>query len=238
VKNGTLTIKAIHEKYLNKEFTSAKITTKNGFTYGRFEIRAALPVGKMLRPAIFMIPVTLSGWPRNGQIDIMANNQSTKLGAGLHYGVSHVYDSYKSDEFSTDSNLNHFHTYSIEWSESEFKWFFDDMNHLTIDINRNLGSDYTRNGQPFDQPFRLLIHLGVGPMNQIFFPNQSLTAEDAKKWKVPFLMIDYVRIYNWDNGLNSSSNNVSLHKMCKFISVLIVFGLSYGTEFLFLKNYN
>jgi len=174
VKNGTLVIKAIHEKYLNKEYTSAKIITKNEFTYGRFEIRAALPVGKMLRPAIFMIPVTFTEWARNGQIDVMTNNQNTKLGAALHYGVPHVYDSYKSDEFSTDSNLNHFHTYSIEWNEYEFKWFFDDINHLTIGIDRNLGSIYTRNGQPFDQPFRLLIHLGVGPLNQNFFSDLSL----------------------------------------------------------------
>jgi beta-glucanase (GH16 family) len=193
-----------------------------------------------------MIPVTFTEWARDGQIDIMTNNQNPKLGAGLHYGVPHSYDSYKSDQFSTDSNLNNFHTYSIEWNESKFKWFFDDINHLTIDINRNLGSGYTRNGQPFDQPFRLVIHLGVGPLSKDFFPDQNLTPKDVNEWKVSSLNIDYVRIYNWDNGLNSTSsdglssnsNDVSLHKMCKFFLVLVVFGFSYGTEFLFLNNYN
>jgi beta-glucanase (GH16 family) len=51
-----LVIIPLKEKYLNKEYTSARITTKEGFTYGKFEIRAALPNGKMLRPAFFMIP--------------------------------------------------------------------------------------------------------------------------------------------------------------------------------------
>jgi beta-glucanase (GH16 family) len=64
---------------LNKEFTSAKIVTKQAFTYGRFEIRAALPKGKLLRSAIFMISEPYSEWARNGQIDIMTNVQNKKL---------------------------------------------------------------------------------------------------------------------------------------------------------------
>ena len=46
--NGTLVLTAIREKYLNKYYTSSVITTKQSFTYGKFEMRAALPKGKML----------------------------------------------------------------------------------------------------------------------------------------------------------------------------------------------
>ena len=87
LKDGTLVIAVIKEKYLNKEYTSAKINTRESFTYGRFEIRAALPKGKMLRPAILMIPEKPSDWARNGQIDVMTNNQTSILWAGIHYGV-------------------------------------------------------------------------------------------------------------------------------------------------------
>jgi hypothetical protein len=86
--DGTLAITVIREKYLNKEYTSAKITTREGFTCGRFEIRAALPKGKMLRPAMVMIPMKICCWAKNGQINIMINTQDNELGAGIHYGTT------------------------------------------------------------------------------------------------------------------------------------------------------
>jgi hypothetical protein len=225
--DGTLAITVIREKHLNKEYTSSKITTREGFTYGRFEIRAALPKGKMLRPAILMIPKEYNDWAINGQIDIMTNTQNNKLGAGIHYSIDPVqYESNRIGDFSTLSNLNDFHTYSIEWSESEIKWFFDEINHLTININQTLSSQYSRVGEPFDKSFKLAIDVGVGGENgeNIFFPNQNLTLEDVINWKCSLLIIDYVRIYKWENGsqiLNSSSNNVSVDKICKQVMPLI-----------------
>jgi hypothetical protein len=81
-------------------------------------------------------------------------------------------------------------------------------------------------GQPFDKRFRLLIHLGVGggDGNNIFFPNQILSLEDVINWKCSLLIIDYVRIYKWKNGsqiLNSSSNDVSVDKICQEVMPLI-----------------
>ncbi len=224
--DGTLAITVIHEKHLNKEYTSAKITTREGFTYGRFEIRAALPKGKMLRPAFFMPPEIIDGWAKNGQIDIMTNTQNNILAAGIHYGIPAKYEYNPSGDFLTFSNLNDFHTYGIEWNESQIKWFFDDINRFTFNINRSLSSLYSRVGEPFDKPFRLVIHLGVGggDGNIIFFPNEILALEDVVNWECSLLIIDYVRIYKWENGsqiLNSNSNKVSVDKICKEIMPLI-----------------
>ncbi len=222
--DGTLAITVIREKYLNKEYTSAKITTREGFTYGRFEIRAALPKGKMLRPAMVMIPMNICCWAKNGQINIMINTQDNELGAGIHYGIPVKFE--YNNHFSPLSNLNSFHTYSIEWNKFEIKWFFDDINHLTININRRLGPLYTRNSEHFDKRFRLLIHLGIGGGDGkiLFFPNQILSLEDVINWKCSLLIIDYVRIYKWENGsqiLNSTSNKVSVDKICKEVMPLI-----------------
>jgi beta-glucanase (GH16 family) len=181
---------------LNKEFTSAKIVTKQAFTYGRFEIRAALPKGKLLRSAIFMISESLSEWARNGQIDIMTNVQNKKLGAGLHYNVPSFY-AMNSEEFSTDLNLNDFHIYSLEWNQFEIKWGFDNINHLTININQKLGSIYSRNGQPFDRPFKVVFQLGVGPFGKGFFPSTDSVYENVKDWLRPIFIIDYVKIYRY-----------------------------------------
>jgi hypothetical protein len=166
------------------------------------------------------------GWAKNGQIDIMTNTQEDTLGAGIHYDTPAKYEHNANGDFSTLSNLNDFHTYSIEWNKSEIKWFFDDINHLTMNISRNFSSLYSRVGEPFDKRFKLLIHLGVGggDRENVFFPNQVLSLEDVINWKCSLLIIDYVRIYKWENGshiLNSSSNNVSVDKICKEVMPLI-----------------
>ena len=107
--NGTLAITAIYEKYLNKNFTSAKISTKKGFTYGKFEIRAALPKGKMLRPTMFMLPSSkVLKWSIGGEIDIMTNVQFQQLGSGIHYNSPHIFDGLQDGLFSANISLDDF----------------------------------------------------------------------------------------------------------------------------------
>ena len=57
VSNGTLKIKAIREKKENREYTSARLHTrgKADFTYGKIEIKAKLPSGRGIWPAIWML---------------------------------------------------------------------------------------------------------------------------------------------------------------------------------------
>jgi hypothetical protein len=180
----------------------------------------------MLRTAFSMIPNNTCCWAKNGQIDIMTNVQDNKLTTGIHYGIPAKYEYNTSGVFSTLSNLNDFHTYSIEWNESEIKWFFDDIKRFTININQNLSSQYIRVGEPFDKTFRLQIQLGVGGGggDDGFFPYKDLSLEDVINWKCSLLIIDYVRIYKWENGsqiLSSISNKVSVDKICQEVMPLI-----------------
>jgi len=235
VFNGTLVITAISQKHLNKDYTSGKIITKQGFTYGRFEIRAALPKGKMLRPEILMIPVISSpDWARNGLIEIMTNNQSKNLGSGFHRDVPPVHSS---QEFTTSANLNEFHTYSIEWNKLAIRWFFDDINHFTLSIDDISGTIYTKSGQPFDQPFRLVIQLGVG---SFFFKDQILTEEDVKHWESPRLIVDYVRIYSGinQNGINQNEKPFLMDSNTLLLVILpiIIIILISIIVFLFVRN--
>jgi len=207
---------------LNKNFTSGRIITNSAFTYGRFEVRAALPEGKMLRPNIFMLPVNDSGkWAQMGEINVMSYIQDSKIQAGLHYNVPHYYDYNRSGELVVKDRLNHFHTYAIEWNKFEIKWYFDHINHLTININRKLGEIYERYGQPFDAPFRLGVNLGVGNPD---LTNKFLTIDDVILWKCSLFIIDYIRIYKWINGtekLNSTFDNISADNICSSVMPLI-----------------
>jgi hypothetical protein len=196
LENGKLSLIAIHEKHLNKEFTSAKIATKQGFTDARYQIRAALPEGKMLRPAIYLIPY-------NGSDAITTNINQT---------------------FSYESfNLSDFHTYGIEWKESEIKGLFDNSSYFSISTSGMSNPTYSSN---YAQPFRLVIELEVVPLNHDLFRYQNSTLEYMKEWKFSSFIIDYVRIYIWDNGdksvdyshitfvnINESSNSSTSNKL-------------------------
>jgi len=57
VKNGTLKIIATKEKFDSSDYTSARLLTKNKFTfkYGKVTARAKVPFGKGTWPAIWML---------------------------------------------------------------------------------------------------------------------------------------------------------------------------------------
>ncbi|HCQ15079.1 MAG TPA: glycoside hydrolase, partial [Cryomorphaceae bacterium] len=75
VKDGYLIITAKKENFGGREYTSSRLTTqgKQSFKYGRIDIRAALPYGQGIWPALWMLGSSHSsvGWPRCGEIDIM-----------------------------------------------------------------------------------------------------------------------------------------------------------------------
>ena len=56
VEKGHLIIEAKAEEKDGRHFTSARLTSKKAWTYGKFECRARLPKGKHLWPAIWLMP--------------------------------------------------------------------------------------------------------------------------------------------------------------------------------------
>ena len=86
VEGGNLVIEGRHETYSDPnakgrnagkaaEYTAASLITrkKAEWKYGRVEIRARLPEGKGVWPAIWMLGSNIGeiGWPACGEIDIM-----------------------------------------------------------------------------------------------------------------------------------------------------------------------
>src|SRR5579875_4182 len=94
VSNGNLIIEARKEAIGGFQYSSARITTQNkkAFTYGRIDIRAKLPKGKGIWPALWMLGSNIStvGWPACGEIDIMEllGHENNKSYGTLHYGAS------------------------------------------------------------------------------------------------------------------------------------------------------
>ncbi len=201
VTDGKLIIQAIPESFGGENYTSAKLTTQEEWTYGRFEFRARLPEGQGLWPAIWMLPsdadVYGGEWPVCGEIDIMeymGSQAGTVLGT-LHYGNPWVYvtDYYYLEE--GESFADDFHTFAMEWLPGEFRWYVDGELYQ-IQQNWYSADDGTQYSYPapFDQDFYLMLNLAVGG----YFPGDP----DESTWTKDTFEIDYVRVYEYTGELN------------------------------------
>ncbi|KAF7338491.1 Glycoside hydrolase family 16 protein [Mycena venus] len=141
---------------------SARINTQNHYsiTYGRVEVRAKLPRGDWLWPAIWMLP-TSGTWPLSGEIDIMearGNSPSYPaqgsnfVRATLQYGpmaslVEKLYGWYGLKRTSFDKG---FHTYGMEWDDKWMRFYVDSRIHTVLEIStkNSKSSFWNRAGFP------------------------------------------------------------------------------------------
>jgi beta-glucanase (GH16 family) len=162
-------------------YTSARLRSagKGDWTYGRFEIRAKLPGGQGVWPAIWMLPTEqfYGPWAGSGEIDILeAVNLGTEpqlpVYGTLHYGGPWPANTSSGTSFDmTQSDpRDDFHTYAIEWATGEIRWYVDDVHFATqtsdgwfsapLDPNGNVVN--LVDGQPFNRDFHLLLNLAIG----------------------------------------------------------------------------
>lgn len=127
---------------------SARIRTAESFSfrYGRVEVRAKMPYGDWLWPAIWLLPThnVYGDWPASGEIDIIesrgngngypggVNQVSSALHWGPHWpenGYSKTYGEYKlnSGDFSQE-----FHVFGLVWTETEIKTYVDTEANVII----------------------------------------------------------------------------------------------------------
>ncbi len=190
VKDGYLYITAIKEDFEGKKYTSARLVTrtKGDWLYGKIEVRAKLPAGVGMWPAIWMLPLdwTYGGWPDSGEIDIMEN-----LGYIPYYIVatvqtqtySHVLGTQKTAITYIPDCYTQFHSYILEWEVNEMRVYVDSKLYLTF---KNEGTGFAV--WPFDKRFYLLLNVAVGGtyggaqgIDDSIFPRS--------------MVVDYVRVY-------------------------------------------
>lgn len=190
LEDGNLIITALKEDFNGSEFTSTRIRTKDkaDWTFGRFEIRAKLPKGQGLWPAIWMLSTDerFGEWPKSGEIDIMeiVGHEPEKLHGTIHYGPAWPNNKQASGIYTKPSGdfSEEFHVYSIEWKVNEIAWFIDGQQYHKIDKNRISPDPY-----PFNEKFHLLLNVAVGgnwpgnPDDTTVFPQT--------------MEIDYIKVY-------------------------------------------
>jgi beta-glucanase (GH16 family) len=194
VADGVLTITAKRQNVGSSQFTSGRIRTigKGDWTYGRFEFRARMPVGKGLWAAIWMLPTDESygGWAASGEIDIMEylGNDTTRVHGTIHYGGSWPNNESRGTDYVTgDTAFNSaFHTFALEWEEGKLRWYVDGEEFQSLGTGMWYSSAAAFPA-PFNRDFHLLINLAVGGN----WPGNP----DASTQFPQELVVDYVRVY-------------------------------------------
>jgi len=190
IHNGCLHITALKTNKENHSYTSARLVTKNkgDWKYGKIEIKAKLPAGRGLWPAIWMLPTDweYGDWPKSGEIDIMENVgfKPDSVFFSIHTeAFNHVIGTQKTKGIKINNPYTSFHVYRIEWNQQKINFLLDDS--LVFSYS-NSGNGYKE--WPFDKRFYLILNIAVGGdwggqhgVDDTIFPSSML--------------VDYVRVY-------------------------------------------
>lgn len=184
IKDGELVISAT---YSDSVYNSSRITTKNKieFQYGIVEVRAKLPNGHGVWPAIWMLgnDIETNSWPACGEIDIMeyVGKKPGMIHTSLHTPSS--FGATINTHSTTISNLeDEFHIYKVDWSQDSIDFFIDNRNVYSYAPEIKNESTW-----PFDKPFYLLINMAIGgnfggpEVDDSIFPTE--------------FMVDYIKVY-------------------------------------------
>lgn len=140
------------DNYLNPIQSASLRTAKSfSFKYGRVEIKAKLPRGDWLWPAIWMLPrwSEYGQWPMSGEIDIMESrgnapgypyHGSDYIGSTLHWGPYYPQDPY--DKARTEYQLpagqsfaDAFHIFGLYWDSTGLYTYVDDDSNKVLQVN-------------------------------------------------------------------------------------------------------
>lgn len=192
VKDGKLIITArkVNDNHTVGSYTSTRMITKGKqeFTYGRMEIRAKLPSGTGVWPAIWMLGANISsvGWPACGEIDIM---EYVGYQPDVVHSTVHTAAGYGSNGSGSSMNLptaeEEFHVYGLIWTEKKLVFYVDSEDNV---VHTYAPSNKTSENWPFDKPHFFIMNIAVGGnwggaqgVDDSIFPQT--------------MEVDYVRVY-------------------------------------------
>ena len=221
VEKGNLIIEAHKESVANKDYksnafrdkswlryipkidsakyTSARIKTMGlaSWKYGRIDVRAKLPKGTGLWPAIWMLGENRKevGWPESGEIDIMEYvgfSPDSIFGTIHTKAYNHLKKTQKGKKTFISNPNDTYHTYSLEWTPEKMDFILDDVVYNSFANEHKTTAEW-----PFDQKFYLILNVSVGGMlggqkgiDDTVFPQH--------------MAVDYVRVFQKKEELQNN----------------------------------
>lgn len=209
VEDGVLVLEAHATGVEHPAFTSGRVHSwgHRAFRHGRLDIRARVPEGRGVWPALWLLPddpyryaTTCSSdkrewqgsddcdaWPNSGEIDLMEHIGHE---AGLVHGTVHTRDFYSGLGNQVQGTVvvpdlgAAFHTYSLLWSEGEISMYVDGTCYFAYFDDGDGAGQW-----PFDHAFHIVMNLAVGG-------DWSASYGAVEKGVMPRrLEVDFVRLY-------------------------------------------
>jgi beta-glucanase (GH16 family) len=193
---------------------SARMDTWDSFhfKFGTVEIRAKIPSGDWIWPALWLMPrqETYGGWPRSGEIDLMESKGNRNLfdgetnvgaelsGSTLHFGASGGMNGYPTAHYEQHRSpawSDAFHLYKLVWTPDYLEFYYDN-----VSIGRvSAGEGFWKRGgwensgvenpwkdasimAPFDQEFFIIMNVAVGGTNGYFSDASVNRGGGPKPW--------------------------------------------------------
>ncbi len=195
VADGVLRISAKKESVNGREYTSARMVTrdKHVFRYGRIRFRARTSgcTARGTWPALWLLPEdwVYGGWPNSGEIDVMeaVGYEENKFHGTVHTGAyNHGIGTEKTGSV-TKSELD-WHIFEIDWQEDKIIFAVDGEVYFTFapdDLNDSAK-------WPFNQDFHLLLNIAVGGNWGAAQGIDVAAFEGAGQ----YMELDWVRVYS------------------------------------------
>ena len=185
-QNGqALILRLQQESYQGYNFTSGKVITKSTWgPYGFFNVKALVPKGNGLWPAIWLLPPNgqsqYGGWAACGEIDVMETIcAESGAFATLHFGgqypnnVQYPNGGNNAYPFTVDWTKPHY--FGVEWQPTFMTFWFDaavvngavqgtKINTITSNnwwSENTSGQRYPGNA-PFNTPTNIILNLALG----------------------------------------------------------------------------
>ena len=194
--DGNLVIRANKENYGGREYTSSRLKTQSKQTvnYGRIDIRAVMPQGQGIWPALWMLGSNFPtvGWPHSGEIDIMEMIGGNGRENTVH-GTAHWYNQSSNQNASYGGSYGlpsgetlstNFHVFSIDWDSTSITWYLDNVQYHTMAINDSSSL------AAFRKDFFFIFNIAVGG-NWPQYPDASTVFPQR-------MVVDYVRVFQKD----------------------------------------
>lgn len=214
--NGCLILTARRENYINRDFTSGRITSKNfvTFTHGKIEASIKMPqTNGGLWPAFWMMgnDYDMVGWPKCGEIDIVEMGHSDGMRAGtsdrFFNGACHWGQGWPNASYAQNATWNYslqdgeFHLFTCIWTDSRIEMYVDydkypeRKPYYAMDFPANEPANEWSPGNYFHKPNFILFNLAIGGNFPGIHSSAAITALNEANNQEASMYVNYVKVY-------------------------------------------
>lgn len=171
-------------------YRSAKLTSQNKISvrFGRVDVKAKMPSGQGIWPAIWMLGDNIDeiSWPGCGEIDIVEilGQEPDRMYSTVHFTNSeNSLESIQGESNNFGDLSADYHVYTVEWTADQIRFLLDGTMISELAIEDDM--------KEFLRSFYIILNVAVGgywpgdPDNTTVFPQQML--------------VDYVRVYGQED---------------------------------------